>query len=145
MKAKRFFLLLRAAGMTLTSCVNKVVVPSSQAVKLDYDVHSSQWQLNDGYYRATLDVPDITTSVVNHGKVDVARRYPGEGRGGSDVWTPLPCMQTEMEVVNGVDVYFTTFVDYEWSERTVDIFVTASDLYTGNVPPTMHFRVFVTR
>ncbi len=145
MKAKRFFLLLFAAGTMLTGCVNKVVVPGSQAVKLDYDVHSSQWKLNDGYYSATLDVPDITTSVVNHGKVDVARRYPGEGEGGRDVWTPLPSMHTDVEVVDGADVYFTTFVDYEWTERTVNVFVTASDLYTGHVPPTMHFRVFVTK
>ena len=145
MKAKRFFLILLAAGMTLTGCGNRVVVSGQQAIKLDYDVHASQWQLNDGYYSATLDVSDITPSVVKHGKVDVARRYPGEGEGGSDVWTPLPCMQTNVEDVDGTSVYFTTFVDYEWMERTVNVFVTASDLYTGHVPPTMHFRVFVTK
>ena len=54
-------------------------------------------------------------------------------------------MRTEVENVNGADVYYTTFVDYEWTERTVNIYVTTSDLYTGNVPPTMYFRVYVTK
>ena len=144
MKAKRFFLTLLTLGTMLTGCVNKVVVPSSQAVKLDYDVYSNQWELLDDCYRATLDVPDITKTVVSYGKVDVARRYPGENH-GQDVWTPLPCMRTEVEVVNGADVYYTTFVDYEWTERTVNVYVTTSDLYTGAIPPTMHFRVYVTK
>ena len=144
MKAKRFFLILLAAGMTLTGCGNRVVVSGQQAIKLDYDVYSNQWERLDDCYRATLDVQGITRTVVNHGKVDVTRRYPGENY-GVDVWTPLPCMRTEVENVNGADVYYTTFVDYEWTERTVNIYVTTSDLYTGNVPPTMYFRVYVTK
>lgn len=145
MKTKRFFLLLFAAGLMLTGCVQRVVVPGSNVVKLDYDVYSSQWQEFGDCYRAVLDVPDITQSVLERGNVTVSRCYPRENQ-GKDVWTPLPCIRTEVtEAEGGGDYFFTTFVDYEWTLGTVSIFVTTTDLFTGEVPPDMFFRVFVTK
>ena len=39
------------------------------------------------------------------------------------------------------DIYYTTYVDYEWSQGKVYIFVTASDLYAGENPGDISFRV----
>ena len=64
----------------------------------------------------------------------VYRRYEG------NVWTPLPAMRTEK---TEEDIYYTTYVDYEWSLGKVYIFVTASDLYAGENPGDMSFRVAI--
>ena len=144
MKTKRLFLFLFAAGLFLTSCSNDVLV-TNQVLTYDYDVRSNQWQLFGDCYRAVLDVPDITRRVVANGNVQVSRCYPGENN-GYDIWTPLPCIRTEVtEGADGGDYYYTTFIDYEWTVGTVSIYVTASDLYTGDRPNDMSFRVFISQ
>ena len=144
MKTKRFFLfLLFAAGLLMTGCTGKVVVSGAQVIKLDYDVRANQWVLLDDCFRATLDVPDITSSVLANGKVDVSRCYPGDND-GPDVWTPLPCIRTAVDVENGGGI-FTTCIDYEWTKKTVNIFVTTSDLFTDYNPGDMSFRVYITK
>ena len=61
-----------------------------------------------------------------------------------DIWTPLPCIRTDVTTgSDGGDYYYTTFIDYEWTVGTVNIFVTTSDLYTGDRPGDMSFRVFI--
>ncbi len=146
MKTKRFLLSLVAAALMLTGCVGRVYAPSgSDVVKLDYTVYSSQWQVFGDSYRVVLDAPDITSRVVSRGDVKVSRVYPGENN-GMDILTPLPCIRTEVtEGPDGGDYFYTTFVDYEWTVGTVSVYVTTSDLYTGEVPPEMSFRVFVTK
>ena len=79
------------------------------------------------------------------GNVQVSRCYPG-GVSTEDVWTPLPSMRTDVTVgADGGDFFYTTFIDYEWTVQTVNIFVTTSDLYTEDVPGDMSFRVIITR
>ena len=145
MKAKRFLLFLFAAGLLLTGCTEKVYVPTADTTKLDYEVRASQWRLEGDSYRVVLDAPDITSTVVAHGNVQVSRCFPGENH-GIDIWTPLPFMRTEMETnANGQNYYYTTFIDYEWTKGSVSVYATASDLYTGYAPGDMYFRVFVTQ
>lgn len=145
MKTKNVFLVLLVACLSLAGCTEKVFVPGTEVTTLDYDVYSSQWQLWGDSFRAVLDARDITRYVVTHGNVQVSRCYPGENN-GIDVWTPLPCIRTEVTTgADGYDYFYTTFVDYEWSEGTVWIYVTASDLYTGDRPGDMSFRVFISQ
>ena len=145
MKTKRFFLFLFAAGLLLTSCTEKVFMPAQEAIKLDYTVYASQWELFGDCYRATLDARDITNDVVAHGNVQVSRCYPGENN-GVDIWTPLPYIRTEVwQNPDGSEYYYTTFIDYEWTAGTVWVYVTTSDLYTAEVPGDMEFRVFITQ
>ena len=143
MKALKTLFIALAAGLLLTGCTKEYYVPSTPMIKYDYDVRSSQWQLYGDCYCATLDVPAITRSVVTNGNVQVSRCYPGDNN-GVDVWTPLPMMRVEVTDGAGGDYYYTTFIDYEWTVGTVNIFVTMSDLYTGDVPGDMSFRVFIT-
>ena len=143
MKTKIIFLFLLAAILSLTGCTEKVFVPADNVVTYDYDVRSNQWQLWGDSFMATLDVRDITRYVVTNGNVTVSRCYPGENN-GVDIWTPLPCIRTDVTTgSDGGDYYYTTFIDYEWTVGTVNIFVTTSDLYTGDRPGDMSFRVFI--
>lgn len=146
MKALKTLILALAAGLTLAGCTKEeiFVQQGTEMIMYDYDVRSSQWQLWGDTYCATLDVPGITRSVVENGTVQVSRRYPGDNN-GVDVWTPLPAMRVEVEEdTDGYDYYYTTFIDYEWTVGTVNIFVTTSDLYTGIRPDDMNFRVVIT-
>lgn len=145
MKAMKTLSFLLFAGVLLAGCTKDVYVQGTEMTFHDYDVRSSQWQLWGDSWCATLDVPSITQDIIRNGNVQVSRRYPG-GMYDEDVWTPLPSMRVEVtEGADGGDFYYTTFIDYEWTARTVNIFVTTSDLYTEEVPGDMSFRVFVTR
>ena len=79
-------------------------------------------------------MPEITQKVVDEGVVMVYRRYE------DGVSTPLPAMRTE-KTEDGL--YYTTFVDYEWAKGVINIFVTATDLYAGQNPGDMSFRVAI--
>ena len=82
---------------------------------------------------------------MRNGNVQVSRCYLGQTE-NDDVWTPLPAMRVISEPADdGGEYIFTTFTDYEWRALTVDIFVTMSDLYMGDPPDAMTFRVFVTQ
>ena len=145
MKALKTFFILLAAGLLLASCSEDVYMQGTEMTMYDYDVRSSQWQLWGDSWCASLEVPAITQSVLRNGNVQVSRRYPGNMH-EDDVWTPLPSMRVEVtEGSDGGDFYYTTFTDYEWTVRTVNIFVTTSDLYTEEVPGDMSFRVIITQ
>lgn len=145
MKAKLMLVLLLAAGLLFAGCSDQVYVTGTEMTYLDYDVRSSQWQQVGDSFRAVLDVPDITRAVVSKGNVQVSRCFPGENN-GIDVWTPLPMMRVEVtEGSDGGDYFYTTFTDFDWTVGTVSIFVTTSDLYTGDLPGSMSFRVYITQ
>ena len=145
MKALKTFFILLAAGLLLASCSEDVYMQGTEMTMYDYDVRSSQWQLWGDSWCASLEVPAITQGVLRNGNVQVSRRYPGNMH-EDDVWTPLPSMRVEVaEGSDGGDFYYTTFTDYEWTVRTVNIFVTTSDLYTEEVPGDMSFRVIITQ
>ena len=119
----------------------ETIIQGADMSLIDFNVKSSNWYEGDGYYEAILDVPDITKEVVNNGNVQVSRRYT---EGGSTIWTPLPAMRVSMEVLDdGTEFYYTTFIDFEWSEGRVNIYVTTTDLYTGYNPGDMSFRVAI--
>ena len=144
MKAMKYLFILLAAGILMTGCIQDTYVQGTEMYMIDYDVRSNQWQPYGDCYRATLDVREITRDIVRDGNVQVSRCYPGDYN-GMDVWTPLPAMRVESTVVDGADYYYTTYIDYEWTFETVNIFVTASDLYMDDVPEDMSFRVIITR
>ncbi len=148
MKSTRIIALLFAAAFLSTGCVRSYFPgPSSESgsgmTVIDYDVTSGNWRELNGMFEAVLSVPQITSHIVSDGNVQVSRRYPGENN-GADILTPLPAIRTEVvEAEGGGDYYFTTFIDYEWSKGTISIYVTTSDLYTGDRPGDMYFRVFI--
>ncbi len=148
MKSIRIIALLFTAAIFSTGCSRYYFPgPSSERnsgmTVIDYEVSSSNWRELNGMFEVVLNVPQITYDVVNDGNVQISRRYPGENN-GTDILTPLPCIRTDVtQTQDGSDYYYTTFIDYEWSAGTVSIYVTTSDLYTGDRPGTMYFRVFV--
>ena len=149
MKTLKTLFLVLVAGILLAGCTKEYIMPDVDTgldmEMIDYDVRSGQWQLGDGYYFVTLDVPAITRQVVKYGNVQVSRCYPGS-TADQDIWTPLPAMRVEVtEGSDGGDYFFTTYTDYEWFAGAVNIFVTTSDLYTEDRPGDMSFRVIITQ
>lgn len=148
MKAYRILIGLLAAGLLATGCTKQYITDEHIYYQglgmtlIDFQVKAANWSIwevpfgneDEGYFQAELDVPEITKEVVEQGVVMVYRRYEG------NVWTPLPAMRTEK---TEEDIYYTTYVDYEWSQGKVYIFVTASDLYAGENPGDMSFRVAI--
>jgi hypothetical protein len=145
MKSLKILFLVLSAGLLLAGCSKDVYVQGTEMTYFDYDVRNSQWRAGDGYYTVTLDVPAITNHVVRNGNVQVSRCYLGETE-NDDVWTPLPVVRVNTAPgADGGEYYFSTYTDYEWSARTVNIFVTTSDLYMEDTPGDMSFRVIITQ
>ena len=140
MKATKLLLSLFAAVLLVSGCNKEyvTVVQGTEMSFIDFTVRSNQWNVRDGYFEAVLNVPEITSQIVEQGTVTVSRRY----NDGGTVWTPLPAMRTEIAILeDGSEFYFTTFTDFEWYKGGVSIFVTTTDLYTGDNPGDISFRV----
>lgn len=150
-------LILPLVALALTSCykeyVTKQYVTEQTIIQgmdmdlIDFSVKNQNWQIwdveygnpDEGYFEAVLEVPEITKDIVNNGVVHVYRKYTDQD---TPVYTPLPTMRTE-KTADGI--YYTTFTDYEWKLGYVSIFVTASDLFAGEKPVDMDFRVAIMR
>jgi len=150
MKATKILLSLLAVCLLAGGCTNKYVTEEYyfqglDMTLVDFTVRSGNWIYRDveygnsdeGFYEAILEVPQITRDVIDKGVVLVYRRY---NVNGSTIWTPLPAERTE-KTSDGL--YYTTFVDFEYSLGQVNVFVTASDLFAGDAPGEMSFRVAI--
>lgn len=128
--------------------ITQQVIGGMDMSLIDFEVKNDNWAVrevengndDEGYFEAVLEVPEITQEVVKKGLVLVSRRYLD---GSEYIWTPLPAMRTEKTNLNDNPYYFTTYTDFEWSEGKVNIYVTASDLFAGQNPGDMYFRVAV--
>ena len=157
MNMKKFLIPLAAALLLATGCtkeyvtkqyVTEQVIGGMDMSLIDFEVKSNNWTIwdvengndDEGYFEAVLEVKEITKEVVEKGLVLVSRRYLD---GSKYIWTPLPAMRTEKTMLDDNPYYFTTFTDFEWSEGKVNIYVTASDLFAGQNPGDMYFRVAV--
>ena len=136
---------LLAAGCTkeyvTKEYYEETIIQGTEMTMLDFNVRSANWQIRDGYFEAVLEVPEITADVVNKGHVQVSRLYNDNG---VKTWTPLPAMRVSVEELDGEDFYYTTYTDFEWSVGFVHIFVTTTDLFTGDNPGDISFRVIIT-
>ena len=150
MKATKFLLSLLVAGLLAGGCTKQYVTEEYiyqglDMTLIDFTVKNNNWGYreveygneDEGYFEAILEVPEITKDVIEQGVVMVYRRF---NDGGSTIWTPLPAQRTE-KTSDGL--YYTTFVDFEYSLGRVNIFVTATDLYAGVKPGDMTFRVAI--
>ena len=150
MKATKFLLSLLVVSLLAGGCTNKYVteeyiLEGLDMTLIDFTVKNNNWGYreveygneDEGYFEAILEVPEITKDVIEQGVVMVYRRF---NDGGSTIWTPLPAQRTE-KTSDGL--YYTTFVDFEYSLGRVNIFVTATDLYAGVKPGDMTFRVAI--
>lgn len=138
MKTKNYLLILLAiAGLALTGCTKD----NPNFITKYYEISSRDWNKSaDGYFYVTLNVPEITPYIVNSGTVTVSCLKEG------DKWSPLPIIKPKSEPSvedPSKNYYWYSLIDFEWYERTVDIYVTESDFYTGEIPDAMNFQVTV--
>lgn len=127
MKTKNYLLILLAiVGLALTGCTKE----NPNFITKYYEIHPGDWELSsDGkYFYVTLNVPEITPYIVNSGTITVSCIVEG------DKWAPLPKIYPESEPLvedPSKDYYWYFLVDYEWYDRTVDIYITPSDFATA--------------
>ena len=151
---KQFIFPLAVLVLLVTGCnkeyvtrqfITQQVIGGMDMSLIDFEVKNDNWAVrevengndDEGYFEAVLEVPEITRNVIEQGVVMVYRRF---NDGGSVIWTPLPAQRTE-KTEDGL--YYTTFVDFEYSLGRVNSFVTATDLYAGATPGDMSFRVAI--
>ena len=148
---KKYLFLLLAAALMACGCTKEyitqeyiteeTVIQGADMDIIDFTVKDADWVMRDGYFEVVLKVPEITKTVVENGTVQVSRRYTDNGQ---TYWTPLPSMRVEVtESGDGSDFFYTVYTDFEWSEGQVNVFVTTTDLYTGECPGDMALRVIV--
>ena len=151
---KRFLIPLAAVLLMATGCTKEYVTKQyvTQQVMggmdmslIDFEVKNENWTQrfiengndDEGYFEAILQVPEITDEVIQKGLVLVYERLE-EG-----IWTPLPAQRTERTTVDDKPFNYTTFTDFEYQKGQVNVYVTTTDLYAGQNPGDMYFRVAV--
>lgn len=115
-------------------------------------VNQNEWAYsnfdNNNYFFATINMPEITWDIYEHGNVMVYREYePGTN---SATQTPLPYVRHKEYLYDQSTStwgFYTETVDYEFTQGKLTIFYTASDfdyeIDTNFVPERMNFRVFI--
>lgn len=145
--SKCLAILLALAGSALmTSCTKEyyVVNEGVEMYQRDFTVKSSDWieeeadvDLENAHLLSVkLSVPEITQKVVDYGNVTVSCKLKDDK--GNTYWTPLPAVRADY--APGDDLFFSTYLDYEWGAGTVLIYFTATDFMIGEKPE-MTFRV----
>ena len=152
MKRNTLFILMAAAGLLAVGCTKQYVtrqvteqtiIQGTEMIFVDFDVPAKKWTNQGECFEALLEVPEITKQVVEKGAVQVSRRLLDDNN--KVYWTPLPVIHVDKtEGSNGEDFFYTTFTDYEWTEGWLSIFVTTTDLFTGENPGDRSFRVTIT-
>ena len=120
----------------------QTVIQGAEMTFVDITVDSKDWKDMGGYLKAAKKVDQITKAVFDAGHVQVSACMFDSNN--VMTWTPLPMMRVSMTQLDGNDFYYTTYTDYEWEAGYVYIYVTTTDLYTGDNPGTCSFRVFIT-
>ena len=150
MKTQKLILLLGLSGILAAGCTKQYVtrqiteqtiIQGSVIEMADATVKVEEWMNKGEYFEALIKVDKITKDVVREGTVQVNRKDLDAHN--NVFWTPLPAMSTSVVQEAGKDIYYTTFTDFQWSEGYVSIFVTTTDLYTGDVPKEMSFRIII--
>lgn len=134
-------LLALSGAALLTGCTKEyyVVNEGVEMYQRDFNVKGSDWvkedapvDLEDAYMLTVkLDVPEITRKVVEHGNVTVSRRLKNEET-GEIYWIPLPAVRAEYAPSD--DLFYSTYLDYEWGLGTVIVYFTATDFVIGDQP-----------
>lgn len=150
MKTQKLIFLLGLAGVLAVGCTKQYVtrqvteqtiIQGTEIQMVDSNVKANDWMNKGEYFEALIKVDAITKEVVKDGTVLVNRK---DVDGDKKVfWTPLPAMSTSYVQDQGQDVYYTTFTDFQWTEGYVSIFVTTTDLYTGDNPGDQSFRIII--
>lgn len=149
MKTSRLLILVATAALSLTACrkeyITENIIEGNEMYTTDpITVKANQWTVDEdgGYFTVTLSVSAITRDVVDNGTIQVLRRLTDNS--GNIYWTPLPVVRANEEVSDDGEVFnYSTYIDYEWGVGEVNIFVTATDFYTGENPGDMVFRVVI--
>ena len=148
--------LLVVVAVVLTSCQGKPGKDGRDGLfnyyNIPIQINQNEWSYsnaeNNNYFFASIDMPEITWDIYQHGNVMVYREYD-QGTSKA-VQTPLPYTRHNEYLANDSTQtwgFFTETVDYEFTAGKMTIFYTASDfdyeVDLNFVPEQMNFRVFI--
>jgi hypothetical protein len=115
-------------------------------------INQNEWSYtnfdNNNFFYATINMPEITKDIYQHGNMMVYREFdPGTDQATQ---TPLPYSRHREYLADQATNtwgFYTETVDYEFTVGKMTIFYTASDfdyeIDQSFVPEQMNFRVFI--
>ena len=148
--------LMMVLAVVMTSCEGKPGKDGRDGLVNYYNIpiqiNQNEWSYsnfdNNNYFYATIDMPEITREIYQHGNMMVYREYD-QGTNNA-VQTPLP-YERKYEYLadeeNDLWDFYSERVDYEYTVGKMTIFYTLSDFdYEVDetfLPEQMNFRVFI--
>ncbi|MBS1628035.1 MAG: hypothetical protein JSR09_00265 [Bacteroidetes bacterium] len=124
-----FFAIIITASFTLSSCTKTVQAPS-QTYAVTGTITPTNWiSTGTGGYVVSLNVPDITQSVLNAGGVSVSISFDG-----GNTYEALP------EVVNGVA--YGTY--YSYGTVNIDLFAATGSGSVSAPTSTILVKILIT-
>ena len=143
-------------AVVLTSCEGKPGRDGRDGLvnyyKIPVQINQNEWSYtnfdNNNYFYATINMPEITNDIYQHGNMMVYREY--DTGTSSATQTPLPYVRHKEYLADEATNtwgFYTETVDYEFTVGKLTIFYTASDFdYEADqqfAPEQMNFRVFI--
>jgi hypothetical protein len=110
----------------------------------NFTISANQWELVNGvnalnsYYRAEVQVPQLTEFVYENGNVFV---YMFQNVNGTEVQTLLPFVVPYGEASGSEEFLWTEMYACDFAVGSVVFYVNYSDFFTENKPPATSFRI----
>ena len=143
-------------AVVLTSCEGKPGRDGRDGLVNYYNIpiqiNQNEWSYtnfdNNNYFYATINMPEITRDIYQHGNMMVYREYD-QGT-SSAAQTPLPYVRHKEFLADATTdewYFYTETVDYEFTVGKMTIFYSVSDfdyeIDESFLPEQMNFRVFI--
>lgn len=126
----------------LASCQQEYI-QQDNLYSVEYDLRPGDWTAMDTFFSATLDVKEITKSVLRNGTVQCFLVYED----GSQACLPMTrylSYEYENEGTGTTETaYYQKMIDFEYSVGTVNVYYSMSDFYYEQYPEKMTIRVVI--
>lgn len=122
--------MLAMSILALFSCRKEYIYdgPTMKSVKINVSPNAWQYSndIDNNYYFATVQMPEINASVFKEGLVKMYRVYDWDEPSAAQ--TELPFVRlNEIEGNDGVFYFYTETIDYQFTPGEITIYYTMSD------------------
>ena len=126
----------------LASCQQEYI-QQDNLYSVEYDLRPGDWTAMDTFFSATLDVREITKSVLHNGTVQCFIVYEDGSQACLPMTRYLSYEYVNEETGTTETAYYQKMIDFEYSVGTVNVYYSMSDFYYEQYPEKMTIRVVI--
>ena len=127
---------------------NELVTVITNRAVIDLEANNSHWVYDNGAYRATFDIPELTLDAYNNGMVNCYAEFNTGSNNAYQELLPFIYFNQYTDAETGEVFNWSRLLDYDYTVGSLTIYYTNNDfnyIITGSDPETgsWHFRLVI--